>query len=46
MQKDSDSELLTDNLIPFHNHQARIQTSVPVLWELVKSEMEDKTEGD
>ena len=46
MQKDSNSELLKDNLIPFHNHQARIQTSVSILWELVKSEMEDETGGD
>ena len=46
MQKYSNSELLKDNLIPFHNHQARIQTSVSILWELVKSEMEDETGGD
>ena len=45
MQKDSNSELLKDNLIPFHNHQALIQTSVPFLRELVKSEMEDETGG-
>ena len=44
MQKDSNSELLKDDFIPFHNHQARIQTSVPILWELVKSEMEVKRE--
>ena len=46
MQKYSNSELLKDNLIPFHIHQWRIQTSVLVLWELVKSEMEDETGGD
>ena len=45
MQKDSNSELLKDNLMPFHNHQALIQTSVPFLRELVKSEMEDETGG-
>ena len=46
MQKYSNSELLKDNLIPFHIHQGRIQTRFTILWELVKCKMEDETGGD
>ena len=46
MQKDSISELLKDNLIPLHNHQARIQTSEPFYgnWSNLKWKM--KRVGD